>query len=47
MQVYHVTPLTCDNVVILQLLAKYQPLDGVVVCEQRNQVLQNESLAIC
>ena len=39
--------LTCYHIVILELLAKYQPLHGVVVGEERHQVLQHEPLAVC
>ncbi len=35
-----------EHVVILQLLAKEEPLDGVVVVgQQRDQILQQETLA--
>ena len=40
------TKPTCNHIVILELFAKNQPLDRVVVCEQRHEVLQDESLAV-
>ena len=37
---------TCDHIMILQLLTKDKSLDGIIIGEESNQVLNNKPLAV-